>query len=94
MDPALLVDFNNAIAAMYSGTNQAEIQGADKWLQHFSTTPGAWDVVHAILQDTTMDVTSAHVQFAVKTLHDKICCDIDDLSSEQRVCVIKVNICV
>jgi hypothetical protein len=92
MDPNLLADFNNAIVAMYSGANPDEIQGADRWLQHFGTTPEAWGVVHAVLQDTTMNVTSPHIQFAVKTMHDKICCDIDDLSTEQRVR--HVHICI
>lgn len=33
----------------------------------------------------TTDPASAHFQFAAKTLHDKICCDFDDLPAAQRL---------
>ena len=58
---------------------------ADRWLQHFSTTPGAWEIVNQVLSNPATDPSSPHMMFSVKTLHDKILCDFDELSPETRV---------
>lgn len=42
-------------------------------------------MVHAVLANPATDPASAHFQFAAKTLHDKICCDFDDLPLPQRL---------
>jgi len=41
--------------------------------------------VNTILANPATDPASAHFQFAAKTLHDKICCDFDELPEPQRL---------
>jgi hypothetical protein len=78
--------FNQAIAAMYGPGGDAEQRrGADAWLQHFGTTQEAWGVVSSVISTLDQDPGSSHLQFAVKTLHDKICFDFHELPQENRV---------
>jgi len=80
-----MAEFGQAMAAMYTGQDAESRKQADRWLQHFSTTAGAWDIAHAVLSNPHSDPSSPHTLFAVKTLHDKILCDFDDLGPDQRL---------
>ena len=77
------MDYNMAIVAMYgSASSEAERQQADRWLQHFCRTKGAWEVANAVIANPQTDPTSPQMQFACKTLLDKICLDFSELPSD------------
>jgi Importin-beta N-terminal domain len=66
----------SALDAVYNGSG-ADHKRADKWLQHFQTTPEAWQVADALLM-----LPEAELQvlfFGAMTIHSKIRLDFHEL---------------
>lgn len=78
-------EFCATVERLFAGADRESIQSATQWIDQFTKSDGAWQVVVEVLGSPPSEEAEKQHFMAAKVLHVKICKDWSKLPEEQQV---------